>query len=98
LALESNFCCDTAQVAFKEYTAENGFDFLGYHISPEGLWLSMAEKTIEKFLARAVRLYEQEQGGALRLPLAWIISEAVDEMVNFCPFSAMKIIHKTRSC
>ena len=37
-----------------------GFDFLGYHFSPEGL--SMAEKTIEKFLARAVRLYEQEQG------------------------------------
>ena len=36
-----------------------GFDFLGYHFSPEGL--SVAEKTIEKFLARAVRLYEQEQ-------------------------------------
>ena len=38
---------------------EKGFDFLGYHFSPEGL--SMAEKTIEKFLARAVRLYEQER-------------------------------------
>jgi RNA-directed DNA polymerase len=38
---------------------EKGFDFLGYHFSPEGL--SVAEKTIEKFLARAIRLYEQEQ-------------------------------------
>lgn len=38
---------------------EKRFDFLGYHFSPERL--SMAEKTIEKFLARAVRLYEQEQ-------------------------------------
>jgi hypothetical protein len=37
---------------------EKGFDFLGYHFSPEGL--SVAEKTIETFLARAVRLYEQE--------------------------------------
>jgi hypothetical protein len=39
---------------------EKGFDFLGYHFTPEGL--SVAEKTIEKFLARAVRLYEQERG------------------------------------
>jgi len=38
---------------------EKGFDFLGYHFSPEGL--SVAEKTIEKFLARAVRLYEQSR-------------------------------------
>ncbi len=35
---------------------EKGFDFLGYHHSPEGL--SVAEKTIEKFLACVVRLYE----------------------------------------
>jgi hypothetical protein len=34
---------------------EQGFDFLGYHFSPEGL--SVAEKTIEKFLVRAVGLY-----------------------------------------
>jgi RNA-directed DNA polymerase len=39
---------------------EKGFDFLGFHFSPEGL--SVAEKTTEKFLARAVQLYEQEQG------------------------------------
>ena len=37
---------------------EKGFDFLGYHISPEGL--SLAKKTIENFISRAIRLYEQE--------------------------------------
>ncbi len=39
---------------------EKGFDFLGCHFSPEGL--TLAEKTIENFLARAIRLYEQGQG------------------------------------
>jgi hypothetical protein len=43
------------------------FDFLGFHFSPERL--SVAEKTIEKFLARAVRLYEQEQGEPCGSPL-----------------------------
>ena len=47
---------------------EKGLDFHGFHFSPEGL--SVAEKTIEKFLARVVRLYEQEQeepsGSSLR--------------------------------
>jgi len=38
---------------------EKGFGFLGYHFSPEGL--PVAEKTLEKFLSLAVRLYEQEQ-------------------------------------
>ena len=37
---------------------EKGFDFLGYHISPEGL--SLAKKTVENFISRAARLYEQE--------------------------------------
>ncbi len=37
---------------------EKGFDFLGYHFSPDGL--SLAKKTIENFIARAARLYEQE--------------------------------------
>jgi hypothetical protein len=46
---------------------ENGFDFLGYHFSPDGL--SVAEKTIEKFLARVVRLYEQEQEEPFGSPL-----------------------------
>ena len=43
----------------------------------------MAEKTIEKFLARAVRLYEQEQEepfGALWLLHAWIICAAVGKV------------------
>jgi hypothetical protein len=51
---------------------EKGLDFLGYHFSPEGL--SMAEKTIENFLTRAVRLYEQEREepwGSPRLGLAF---------------------------
>ena len=43
------------------------FDFLEYHFSLEGL--SVAEKTVEEFLARAVRLYEQEQRAAFRPPL-----------------------------
>ena len=49
---------------------EKGFDFLGYHISPEGL--SLAKKTVENFIARAARLYEQEPGepsGSYRLGL-----------------------------
>jgi hypothetical protein len=45
---------------------EKGFDFLRYYFSPEGL--SVADKTIEKFLAFC-RLYEQEQRGAFRPPL-----------------------------
>ena len=45
---------------------EKGFDFLGYHFSLEGL--GVAKKTIDKFLLRAVRLYEQEQG-SLPAPL-----------------------------
>ena len=35
------------------------FDFLGYRFSPEGP--SVALRTIENLLSRAVRLYEQEQ-------------------------------------
>ena len=41
---------------------ERGFDFLGYHFGPAEL--SVAEKTIERFVARAIRLYEQEPGEA----------------------------------
>ena len=47
---------------------EKGFDFLGYHFSQEGLMV--AQKTIERFVARATRLYEQSRetpGGASRL-------------------------------
>ena len=48
---------------------EKGFDFLGYHFSPDGL--SIAEKTIENFYARATQLYEQKPrgGNASRLEL-----------------------------
>ncbi len=41
---------------------ERGFDFLGYHFGPEGF--TVAAKTIERFVARAIRLYEQEPGEA----------------------------------
>ncbi|MFA9409589.1 MAG: hypothetical protein ACERKJ_12255 [Candidatus Dadabacteria bacterium] len=37
---------------------ERGFDFLGHHISPEGL--SLSNKTVENFIERSARLYEQE--------------------------------------
>ncbi len=37
---------------------EKGFDFLGYHFSPQGL--SLAQKTIDNFFEKALRLYEQE--------------------------------------
>jgi RNA-directed DNA polymerase len=37
---------------------EKGFDFLGYHFSPKGL--SVAQKTIDNFVEKALRLYEQE--------------------------------------
>jgi len=36
---------------------KRGFDFLGYHFEPEGL--SVAGKTIERFIERISRLYEQ---------------------------------------
>ena len=42
---------------------ERGFDFLGYHFDPEGL--SVAKKTVDNFLSRAIRLYEQEPGEAI---------------------------------
>ena len=42
---------------------ERGFDFLGYHFRPDRL--SVAAKTIENFVARALRLYEQEPGEPL---------------------------------
>ena len=41
---------------------ERGFDFLGYHFGTDGF--TVAAKTIEHFVARAIRLYEQEPGEA----------------------------------
>lgn len=40
---------------------DKGFDFLGYHFTRGGL--SIARKTIQKFVERATRLYERERGG-----------------------------------
>ncbi|MCP4408398.1 MAG: reverse transcriptase [Gammaproteobacteria bacterium] len=45
---------------------EKGFDFLGYHFSPLGL--SVAKATVEKFVTRATRLYEQERGESSDFP------------------------------
>ena len=39
---------------------EKGFDFLGYHFSPQEL--TLARQTIVNFLERAIRHYEQEPG------------------------------------
>jgi hypothetical protein len=39
---------------------ERGFDFLGYFLKPYSLGIS--EKTVERFIERIVRLYEQEPG------------------------------------
>ncbi len=41
---------------------ERGFDFLGYYFGTDGL--SVAKKTIEQFIPRAIRLHEQEPGEA----------------------------------
>ncbi len=41
---------------------KRGFDFLGYHLSPAGL--SVAKQTIENFIEKASRLYEQERRAA----------------------------------
>jgi hypothetical protein len=39
---------------------QRGFDFLGYHFSAQEVRVSSA--TLVRFLERAARLYEQEQG------------------------------------
>ena len=52
---------------------ERGFDFLGYHFSPDGL--AVDEKTIEKFLARAVRLYMREPREPFGSPLLGLYVE-----------------------
>ena len=38
---------------------EKGFDFLGFHFSRNGL--TVAKKTVEKFVARVTRRYEQDR-------------------------------------
>jgi len=47
---------------------ERGVDFLGYHFGPEGL--AIAQKTLNNFVERALRLYEKGPGepcGSTRL-------------------------------
>jgi hypothetical protein len=39
---------------------ERGFEFLGYHFRPGRL--TVAQKTVERFVERAIQLYEQEPG------------------------------------
>ncbi len=39
--------------------AERSFDFLGYHFGPHGL--TVAKDTLDRFVKRATRLYEQER-------------------------------------
>ena len=46
---------------------EKGFDFLGYHFSREGL--CVAEATLKRFIEKATRLYEQEEGKQEGFPL-----------------------------
>lgn len=45
---------------------KKGFDFLGYHISPEGV--SVARSTVENFIERSARLYEREPEGGYPPP------------------------------
>ena len=49
---------------FTTLGVEKGFDFLGYHLWPDRIMVAQA--TVERFLARVTRLYEQEQGRPLR--------------------------------
>jgi len=42
---------------------ERGFVFLGYHFDPKRF--GVARKTVENFLSREIRLYEQEPGEAI---------------------------------
>ncbi len=39
---------------------KRGFDFLGYHLSPERL--TVARETLKRFVSHATRLYEQGPG------------------------------------
>jgi hypothetical protein len=51
---------------------ERGFDFLGYHFSLAGL--SVARKTIENFIEKASRLYEQKRrAGSIASPLVMYV-------------------------
>ncbi len=40
----------------------------------------MAKKTVENFVARAIRLYEQEPGEASRLLPAWVVRATLGQV------------------
>ncbi len=50
----------------------------GDHFGSEGL--TLAAKTLEQFVARVIRLSEQEPGETSRLRPVWIIPAAVDQV------------------
>ena len=52
--------CSSKSIPGKTFIGgiEKGFDFLGYRFTPRSL--TVARMTIENFLERALRLYEQE--------------------------------------
>ncbi len=52
---------------------EKGFDFLGYHFSPDGL--SVVQPTLERFIEKATRLYEQEAGKPEGFPVLGLYVE-----------------------
>ncbi len=60
---KGTFGCSAKSVATFIGRIERGFDFLGYRFTRAGL--SVARKTIENFLEKASRLYEQECRAAL---------------------------------
>ncbi len=68
---------------------ERGFDFLGYHFGPEGF--TVGAKTIKQFVARAIRLYEQEPREAdasARVGLyvrRWIAWAGAGIVRHYCP-------------
>ncbi|MEE9215522.1 MAG: reverse transcriptase domain-containing protein, partial [Thermodesulfobacteriota bacterium] len=51
---------------------EKGFDFLGYHYSPDGI--SVARKTVENLLARAIRLYDRLNAYGIYNMIEFLIS------------------------
>ncbi len=82
--------------------AEKEFDFLGYHFTPESL--SAAEKTVQRFVERATRLYEQEPGepgGSSRFWdyvkrwLIWLSAGDTQCTVDNSTFVEMLFLNKT---
>jgi RNA-directed DNA polymerase len=78
-----------------------GFDWLGYRISPAGL--SIATKTLENFVARIRRLYEQsreEPDGSFRLGdyvrrwVRWVRGGVDAFSADSIPGNAVSLLHR----